>query len=222
MAGETNGYAPYKMPCPDRSVTSSTWDGLSDSDRTIFINRTGLNETYWSFLRARASKSLISKTDYVTNTNFKELLDAVAWAAWNTVSAADKWFKNIAKDNAPGGRMEALALAYLQIRKTQINTHKDYGLRYSEVTLYPLANGKAAEKQSSIDLEMAMRIARRHNGGSWWLSLSQMKSVDAHKYVKKIAGIWVFGLEGNYPALRCARKSELQGKSLSMMPLNLS
>jgi RHS repeat-associated protein len=221
MAGDVNGYDRFMMSCPDENIISSNWEKLSDSDQKIFIARTGLSGSYWSFLQKRATGTLVSSTDYVSRTNSKEHLDAVAWAAWKTVPVADMWFIEIAKDNAPGGRMDALALAYLQIREVQINTQEKHGLHYSTEQLYPLANGKSAKGQSAIDLEMIMRIARRHNGGSWWLSLSTLKSLDAHNYVKRIAGIGAFDSEGNYPALHCSSDAEIIKRGVAMMPLNL-
>jgi hypothetical protein len=221
MAGQRNGYADRKMPCPDSGILSSAWEDLPESDKSIFMKRTGLNASYWAFLKGRASGTLISKDDYATKTNFKELLDAVAWAAWKTVPSADTWFKNIVKDNVPGGRMEAFAIAYFQIKKYQLVNDKTHRLSYSETKLYPLANGKPAEDQNKIDFEIAVRIARRHNGGNWWDSLNNMLAFKGNDYVKKMAGLPSYEDSGNYQALRCAAKTALEKNGLIMMPLHL-
>lgn len=225
MAGQRNGYENIKMLCPEKSVISTSWENLPEAEKLTFTQRTGLTAPYWTFLRERAQKTLINGTDYVNKTGFKELLDAIAWAAWNTVGAAETWFINIAKDNAPGGRMEALAIAYLQIRKYQIVNTENHALHYTEQKLYPLASGGKAVEQGKIDLEMAMRIARRHNGGKWWLDVEKLKAndtlTDMNSYVRKIVGAPSFEGSGNYPALRCAKQIQLPKNSLTMMPLSL-
>jgi len=164
---------------------------------------------------------LIAKKDYVSKTADKELLDAAAWAAWRTVPAAAVWFENIAKDNAPDGRMESFAIAYLLIKQYQLINDKNHGLRYSNEALYPLANGLSPEDQNKIDFEMAVRLARRHNGGIWWDSLKIILANTKNDYAKKIAGLPSFEDSGNYPSLRCASGSALKKNGLIMLPLNL-
>ena len=117
--------------------------------------------------------------------------------------------------------MEALAILYFQIREQQLINDKEHGLKYSEDHLYPLAKEKTAENQLSINLEMALRLARRHNGGAWWSSIQDLKKNDAHDYVKKMAGSPGFDEYGNYSSLRCARKSDISLNGLLLLPLNL-
>jgi hypothetical protein len=221
MARKPSPYKRFNMDCPSDDALFISWDALPNLARLNFINQTGLNEDAWNFLRAWASGDLVSGKDYVNNTTAQEEIDSVAWAAWNTVPQAKVWFRNLAIDNLAGGRMEALAVAYLQIRENQILNDSTHGLKYNNQTLYPLANRKGAIDEQKIDLEMAMRIARRHNGGLWWVGVDKLKSKDPNNYVKKIGGIFGFETYGNFPSLRCVGKSEYSKNGITMLPLNL-
>jgi hypothetical protein len=221
MAKKKNNYDDLGMHCPSNEILSASWADLKDSSKSSFSNRTGMSEEMWEFLRKWASGDLVSGTDYVKGTNDAELIDAAAWAAWNTVESSAFWFKKLAKDNSPGGLMEKMAIIYLQIRETQLINHPDFGLKYGDEKLYPLAYKKANADQHAIDLEMAMRLARRHNGGAWWLSISGLKSNDPKDYVKKISGAFKPETYGNFPSLRCVAKSQIERNGILMQVLKL-
>lgn len=197
------------------------WGDLKESVREEFSMKTGLKEEAWNFLKKFANNELKSKADYVSGTNPKELLDSLSWYAWSTVSNAEIWFKKLAGDNSAGGKMEAFAIAYFQVREQQLINDQEHGLKYSEEYLYPLAKEKNALKQRDVDLEMAMRLARRHNGGAWWRSIENLKKNDENDYVKKISGSLGFDEYGNYPSLRCVRKADIDVNGLLFLPINL-
>lgn len=221
MKEEKNPYEGEGMRCPSKEILSAAWDDLKDVNKSYFSERTGLSKSMWEFLKKNASGDLVSNTDYVRGTNETEIIDAAAWAAWNTVESSSEWFKALVRDNAPGGLMEKLAVIYFRIRENQLISYPDFGLRYDEENLYPLAYKKSSEDQNKIDLEMAMRLARRHNGGAWWLSLSRLKSNDPKDYVKKISGDFKPEVYGNFPSLRCVSKNEIQKNGILMIRLNL-
>jgi hypothetical protein len=221
MAGGKNGYERRGMPCPDKDILSSPWDKLSSADQNNFITRTGLGSSHWSFLKKWAMGELVSGADYVKNTTKKEELDAIAWMAWKTVPSAETWFNNIVSDNSPGGRIDILAITYLQVRESQILLDDNHGLKYTGEILYPLASGKTSTEQSAINREMAMRLARRHNGGAWWLSVDSLKARDQNNYVKKIIGSATFENYGNYPSLRCMGKTDFSKNGMLMLSLDL-
>lgn len=221
LSGKKSRYLYRNMDCPSGLDSSKQWEDLKVTVREEFSMKTGLESNAWNFLKKFVNGELKSKVDYVNGTNPKELLDSLSWHAWNTVSDAEKWFRNLASDNSAGGKMEALAILYFQIREQQLINDKEHGLKYSEDHLYPLAKEKTAENQLSINLEMALRLARRHNGGAWWSSIQNLKKNDAHDYVKKMAGSPGFDEYGNYSSLRCARKSDISLNGLLLLPLNL-
>jgi hypothetical protein len=221
LNGKTSRYLYKKMGCPPGLDSSNQWGDLKESVKEEFFMKTGLKEDAWNFLKKFANSELKSKVDYVSGTNPRELVDSLSWYAWNTVSNAEIWLKDLASDNSAGGKMEALAIAYFQIREKQLINDKEHGLKYSEDSLYPLVKEKNALKQLDIDLEMAMRLARRHNGGAWWPSIENLKKNDQHNYVKKMAGSPGFDQYGNYPSLRCVRKSDINVNGLLFLPINL-
>lgn len=221
LSGKKSRYLYRNMDCPSGLDSSKQWEDLKVTVREEFSMKTGLESDAWNFLEKFVNGELKSKVDYVNGTNPKELLDSLSWYAWNTVSNAETWFRNLVSDNSAGGKMEALAILYFQIREQQLINDKEHGLKYSEDDLYPLAKEKPAENQLSINLEMALRLARRHNGGAWWSSIQNLKKNDAHDYVKKMAGSPGFDEYGNYSSLRCARKSDISLNSLLLLPLNL-
>ncbi len=221
MKEEKNPYEGEGMRCPSKEILSTAWDDLKDLNKSYFSERTGLSKSMWEFLKKNASGDLVSNTDYVRGTNETEIIDAAAWAAWDTVESSSQWFKALVRDNAPGGLMEKLAVIYFRIRESQLISYPDFGLKYDEEKLYPLAYKKSSEDQNKIDLEMAMRLARRHNGGTWWLSLSRLKSNDPKDYVKKISGDFKPEVYGNFPSLRCVSKNEIQESGVLMIRLNL-
>jgi hypothetical protein len=147
------------------------------------------------------------------------MFDSLAWAAWNSESTAQTWFSDLVQSSGVSGRFQTLANAYLGTRFYQLNTLERHALRYSDSTLYPLAHGGTPNQQQAIDAEIAARLARRHNGGAWWLPVSVMKTNDAHNYVKKIFGDPGFGNDGNYLALRCA--GGLSKPGLTITPLQI-
>lgn len=221
LSGKTSRYLYKKMGCPSGLDGSKKWEDLKESVKEEFFMKTGLEEDAWNFLKKFVNGELKSKVDYVSGTNLKELVDSLSWYAWNTVSNAEIWLKNLASDNSAGGKMEALAIAYFQVREQQLVNNKEHGLKYNEDYLYPLAKEKNALKQLDIDLEMAMRLARRHNGGAWWPSIENLKKNDQHDYVKKMSGSSGLDKYGNYPSLRCVKKSDIDINGLLFLSLNL-
>ncbi|MCC2961292.1 DUF6531 domain-containing protein [Massilia sp. IC2-278] len=141
--------------------TASTpdWDAATQAQRTAFMNGTGL--------AAAAAKQLwndINRWKRNPTARFNgEARAAIATTVLLSDPTVNTYLMGIYKDSLPGGRLSIVSMALMRKSynsvRGQVNVTNDYP---------PLVNGQPnpawVKRQREIELQLAMRTAREHNG----------------------------------------------------------